>query len=297
VGEDACALDVPAGVLVAATDPITLTGRDIGRLAVTVNANDVAVMGVRPRWFLATVLLPVGVTEADVAGVFAAMHAALAGVGAVLVGGHTEVTGVVDRPVVVGQMLGVAEGGRVVSTAGARPGDVVVQVGTVPVEGAAVLATEAAARLGGVDPAVRRAAAAALDDPGVSVVEAAVAAGDLGASALHDPTEGGLAAGLHELAAAAGVAVRVDRSAVRWFEPGVEVCHALGANPWAVLASGALLATFPGGEAAAAVDELARRGHRMATIGWVEVGSGVRDIDGRPIAWPSRDEVARLLSP
>jgi hydrogenase expression/formation protein HypE len=214
VGEDACALDVPAGVLVAATDPITLTARDIGRLAVTVNANDVAVMGVRPRWFLAAVLLPVGVTEADVAGVFAAMHAALAGVGAVLVGGHTEVTGVVDRPVVVGHMLGVAEGGHVVSTAGARPGDVVVQVGTVPVEGAAVLATEAAARLGGLDTAVRRAAAAALDDPGVSVVEAALAAGDLGASALHDPTEGGLAAGLHELAAAAGVAVRVDRSAV-----------------------------------------------------------------------------------
>jgi hydrogenase maturation factor len=297
VGEDACALDVPAGLLVASTDPITLTGRDIGRLAVTVNANDVAVMGVRPRWFLATVLLPVGVTEAGVEGVFAAMRTALAGVGAVLVGGHTEITAVVDRAVVVGQMLGLAEGGRVVSTAGARPGDVIVQVGTVPVEGAVVLTTGAAARLGGLDPTARRAAAVALDDPGVSVVEAALAAGDLGASALHDPTEGGLAGGLHELAAAAGVRVRVDRSAVRWFAPGVEVCRALGADPWAVLASGALLATFAADDAAAAVDELARRGHPAAVIGTIEVGSGVRDLGGRPIAWPARDEVARLLSP
>ena len=296
VGEDACALDVPAGTLVAATDPITLTGRDVGRLAVTVNANDVAVMGVRPRWFLATVLLPVGATEADVEGVFAAMHAAVAEIGAVVVGGHTEVTAVVDRPVVVGQMLGVAEGGRVVSTAGARPGDVVVQVGPVPVEGAAVLASEAADRLGGLDPELRRAAAAAVDDPGVSVVAAALLAADLGATAMHDPTEGGLASGLHELAAA-GVGVQVDPSTVLWFEPGVEVCRALGANPWAVLASGALLATFAADDAAAAVDGLARRGHAVAAIGTVVAGGGVQDLAGQPVPWPARDEVARLLSP
>jgi hydrogenase maturation factor len=136
-----------------------------------------------------------------------------------------------------------------------------------------------------------------LDDPGVSVVEAALAASDLGASAMHDPTEGGLASGLHELAAAAGVEVQVDGSAVLWFRPGVMVCRALGADPWAVLASGALLATFGADDAAAAVDELARRGHAVAAIGIVRVGTGVRDLDGRPIPWPARDEVARLLSP
>jgi hydrogenase maturation factor len=53
-------------VLVAATDPITLTTQEIGRFSVSVNANDVAVMGVRPRWFLAVILLPLGTTEARV---------------------------------------------------------------------------------------------------------------------------------------------------------------------------------------------------------------------------------------
>jgi hydrogenase expression/formation protein HypE len=113
---------------------------------------------------------------------------------------------------------------------------------------------------------------------------------------MHDATEGGLASGLHELAAAAGVGLQVDRSAVLWFEPGVEVCKALGADPWAVLASGALLATFAALDAAAAVDELARRGHAVAAVGTVEVGHGVRDLEGRPVPWPDRDEVARLLS-
>src|SRR3954471_9216690 len=58
LGEDAGAIDVGDEVLVVAADPITLTGDDVGRYAVLVNANDVAVTGARPRWFLATILLP-----------------------------------------------------------------------------------------------------------------------------------------------------------------------------------------------------------------------------------------------
>ncbi|MDY7106561.1 MAG: AIR synthase-related protein [Actinomycetota bacterium] len=301
VGEDACVLDVAAGALVVATDPITLTGSGIGRLAVTINANDVAVTGARPRWFLAAVLLPPGTTEAEVEAVFGSLHEGLAAVGAALVGGHTEVTGAVNQPVVVGQMLGLIEHGpageaRPCSTAGARPGDVVVQVGAAPIEGAAVLAAEAADRLRDLDRATRAAAEQAADEPGTSVVEQALVAAALGATAMHDPTEGGLAGGLHELAAAAGVAVHVDRSAVVWFEPGLAVCRAIGADPWATLASGALLATFDPADAPAAVDELTAAGHPTAVIGTISTGAGVVGTDARPVVWPERDEVARILS-
>jgi hydrogenase expression/formation protein HypE len=296
IGEDGCAIEVPPGFLVAATDPITFTGADVGRLAVIVNANDVAVMGARPRWFLATVLLPQGTTDIAVRELFAALRAGLSDVGAVLVGGHTELTAAVTRPLVVGQMLGVVDEGKLVATRNAQVGDVVVQIGPVPVEGAAVLAVEAAARLGGVDQAMLHAAARAFDNPGVCVVEAALLAAELGATALHDLTEGGMAAGLHELARAAGVSIRVDTAAIRWFPPGVAVCRALGADPWATLASGAVLAAFAPDDAANAVDTLAERGHPASTIGVVEPGGGVRDLAGRRIAWPNRDEVARLLS-
>lgn len=295
VGEDACALDLPAGVLVVATDPITLTGRDIGHHAVIVNANDVAVMGVRPRWFLATILVPPGSTEAGVEALFSGVRRALSEVGATLVGGHTEVTGAVVRPIVVGQMLGLAANRRFVSTAGVRPGDVIVQVGAAPVEGAAVLAVEAASRLHGLDPAVTAAAAAGVEVPGISVVDAALDAAELGASALHDPTEGGLAAGLHELATAGGVQLRVDRARMLWFEPGLAVCRALGADPWATLASGSLLAAFDPAHAAGAAEGLAARGYAVAAIGTAQVGRGVEDTSDRAIPWPSRDEVSRLL--
>src|SRR5690348_12567343 len=150
VGEDSCAIAVDAGVLVAASDPITLTGADLGRAVVTINANDLAVTGVRPRWFLATVLLPVGTTEPEVVRLFDDMRRALSALGAVLVGGHTEVTGAVSSAVVAGHMLGLAPAGRVVRTSGVRPGDAIVQVGRVPIEGAAVLALDHAPALASV---------------------------------------------------------------------------------------------------------------------------------------------------
>ena len=296
VGEDACAIEVERGVLIAATDPITFTGTDLGWLAAVVNANDVAVMGVRPRWFLAAVLLPTSTTADETRTLFATMRAALTQLDVALVGGHTEVTPVVNRALVVGQMLGWTERERFVTTGGVGVGDVIVQVGSAPIEGAAVLALEAGARLGGLDPQVLEHAIRATRVPGISVVEAALAATELGATALHDPTEGGLAAGLHELATAGHVGLRVDLAQVRWFEPGIAVCHALGADPLATLASGALLATFAPTRAFDAVRALSERGHTAVVLGVAERGAGVHDTTGRTIPWPERDEVARILS-
>lgn len=296
LGEDACAIEVPRGVLVAATDPITFTAHDIGRFSVIVNANDVAVMGVPPRWFLAVILLPPGSSERTLREVFATMQEGLSRVGATLVGGHTEVTPAVTQPVVVGQFLGIAENGRFVISGGVRPRDVLIQVGEAPIEGAAVLAREAADRLLGLDPAVLGEALGALDRPGISVVEPALLAAELGADAMHDPTEGGLAAGLHELADASRVLLRVDVGAVRWFQPGLAVCRALSADPLATLASGALLASFPADRARAAVQALAHHGFVVSEIGHAEEGSGVWDSEDRRVPWPERDEVARLLA-
>jgi hydrogenase expression/formation protein HypE len=294
IGEDACAIDVPDGVIVAAADPITLTSEEAGRLAVTVNANDVAVCGARPRWFLAVVLVPPGSTERLVHGLFRSIRDTLDELGAHLVGGHTEVTPAVTRPVVVGHMLGVAEGG-VVTTGGLSTGDVIVQVKPAPIEGAAVLSREAR-NLGLVDPGLLGEAQEALDRPGISVVEPALRAAALGATALHDPTEGGLAGGLHEMAAAAGRRIVVDRDSVLWFPPGIAVCDALAADPWNTLASGTLLAAFPTPAVEEAVTSLVGEGHEAAVIGRVEEGAGLRDQDGKAIPWPDRDEVARLLA-
>jgi hydrogenase expression/formation protein HypE len=295
LGEDACAIDVPGGVLVATTDPITLAGKDLGRFAVTVNANDVAVTGTRPRWFLATVLLPPGTTREQVEPLFADMRMSLAEAGIVLVGGHTEVTRAVTQPIVVGQMLGLAEDRVFVRTGGVLPGHLVLQVGRAPVEGGAVLARARAGLLAHVDGDLLRAAERALDDPGISVVNAALLARRLGATAMHDPTEGGLAAGLHEMAAASGARLRVDRAQVLWWPPAMAVCRAAGADPWATLASGTLLAAFEASGVTPAIEAFHLDGHEAAVIAVAEPGAGVVDSGGEALPWPEADEVSRVL--
>lgn len=293
-GEDACAIGLGGGALVAAADPITLTGSDVGKLAVLVNANDVAVTGVRPRWFLATVLFPLGTSEQAVENLFASMQAALKEFEIALVGGHSEVSAAVNQTIVVGQMLGYSETGYFVPTGGLVAGDKVLQIGPAPVEGAAVLAARTPPDDdNGVAPDVIAAACAALDTPGILVVEAALTAASHGATALHDPTEGGLLSGLWELADASGVELSVRENEVQWFPPGVTLCRHYNLDPWGTLASGCLLAGISAAKAVALVTALENAGHRVTVIATASLGKGVL-VDGRPARRFARDELSRL---
>ena len=104
IGEDAAVIDFGATYLVAKTDPITFATDRIGWYAVNINANDVAAMGARPKWFLATLLLPEGSADEGLAeGIFNDIVASCAGLGISLVGGHTEITAGLERPILVGR--------------------------------------------------------------------------------------------------------------------------------------------------------------------------------------------------
>jgi len=193
-------------------------------------------------------------------------------------------------------MLGLSEDGRFVPTGGVEPGQVVVQVGVAPLEGAAVLSVEAADRLGSLDPVTLSRARSASLEPGFSVVEPALLAAQLGASALHDPTEGGLAMGLYELAEASKVALLIDTDAVAWFEAGCAVCEAVGADPWGTLASGTLLAAFAPECVEEAEKALQDGGRPCRQIGWARPGEGVHTKSGGTIPRFEVDEVARVLT-
>ena len=117
LGEDAALIDMGDRVLVAKADPVTFATDRIGWYAVHVNANDVACTGARPAWFLATILLPEGATEALAEEVFAQIEAACGALGVTLVGGHTEVTYGLERPIVAGAMLAEVAPDRVVRKA------------------------------------------------------------------------------------------------------------------------------------------------------------------------------------
>ena len=210
-GEDAAVIDVGERLLIATSDPVTFATDAIGYYAVNVNANDIASMGGTPRWFLATLLLPESSTTTDlVRDIFTQIREACRDLQVTLVGGHTEITLGLDRPLVCGQMLGETTRDRLATSAGAQIGDAVLLTKGYPLEGSAIMARERAAQLADQGFAARDVDRwqGLLFDPGISVVrDAAVLQQAAEVHAMHDPTEGGMATG------PAGVGRRVQRRA------------------------------------------------------------------------------------
>lgn len=303
MGVDAAVIDFGASYLVAKSDPITFAADAIGWYAVNVNANDIAVMGATPRWFLATLLLPEKATTPALAeAIYAQIADACTELGIALAGGHTEITVGLERPIVAGFMLGEVAPQRLVRSSGVQPGDAVVLAGSVPVEGTALIAREKESELlaQGIAPALLQRAKALLFDPGISVVRAArLACAAVPVHAMHDPTEGGLATGLWEMAQASEVGMAIDLDAVPVLTESRAICGALGLDPLGVLASGALLATLAAEDAPALLDAWRSAGLAAAQIGLAS-GRGApltARRGGLPADFPrfAVDEIARLF--
>ncbi len=303
VGEDAAVIEFGQTLLVAKSDPITFATDLIGWYAVNINANDIAAMGARPRWFLATALLPEGIRPAEVEAIFNQLVDACQKLGVSLVGGHTEITYGLDRPIIVGCMLGEVEPNRLVTSAGARPGDAVVVTKGIAIEGTAVLAREAAEllRRKGVPEETILRARNFLFDPGISVVrDAAVAWEAAPVTAFHDPTEGGLATGLTEVALASGVGFEVYAEQIPVVPECRAVCEALGLDPLGLLASGSLIITVPKGAVPDLLKALEEAGIPAFEVGRIlpaEAGRHLVVGEGRR-PWPhfDRDELARFFA-
>ena len=313
VGEDAAVIDFnPSSdrLLVVKSDPITFATDEIGYYAVNVCANDIAVTGATPRFYLPTLLLPAGHSdEAMVRHIFAQIGAACAMLDIVVAGGHTEVTPSVNQAVVAGTMLGEVARDRYISGRGCRVGDVVLLAGQIPIEGASIIAREKRADLlaRGWSAAKLDEAAAYLHNPGISVVVPALAAANTGlVTSMHDPTEGGIATGLYEMAVAAGAGLKVNLDAIPCSPLAVELCAAYGLDPLGTIASGALLATCAPEDADKVLQAWAEVGWSGAVIGQITdqattaiVGNSqmlVATRAGRRVPFPTfaADEIIKL---
>jgi hydrogenase expression/formation protein HypE len=302
VGGDAAAIDLGATMLVVKSDPITFASASPAQYLIDVNANDLACLAATPRWMMVTALLPVGTTEGDVETHFRELRDACVRRTISLVGGHTEVTSAVDRPILVGVLIGDVAGGTLLRPGGARPGDALLLTKALALEGTALLARELGDHLRDlVGPETVERAARLLIDPGFSIVAEAMAVLDAGGvTGLHDPTEGGLATGVRELALAAGCGADVDREAVPILPETAAIAEALGLDPLGMLASGSLLVAAD----AAATEQLISAGTRIGVpvtrIGEItDRGGRFRLRSGgseRDLPVYSTDEIARALT-
>jgi hydrogenase maturation factor len=302
LGRDAAAIAVGGRVVVAKNDPITFASEGGAVHLVEVNANDVACMGATPRWLLVTALLPHGVTPADVLNQFAELRETCRQRDVELIGGHTEIVPGLARPILVGMMLGEASPSQLLRPGQARPGDILLLTKGLAIEGTALLARELADQMWERIGAERlRAATQLLDQPGISVVtEAEIARRSGQVTALHDPTEGGLASAVRELAVVSGAGVEIDAEAVPILPETRVVADALGLDPLGMLASGSLLiATRPEG-VSEVLRDIKAVGIPVTVVGRLtgdpEEASLVSGGKRQPLPEFAVDEVARVLS-
>jgi hydrogenase expression/formation protein HypE len=295
VGEDCAVLDYGETVCVLTSDPITAAGHHLGRLAVHVGCNDLATTGAEPIAVLLTLLLCEGSTPEALEAIMTEAGQTAASLGVEIAGGHTEVTPGIDRTIAIVTAVGKARKGAVITGGGAHPHDSVIVTKGAGIEGTAILASDLAGRLEaslGKDALAR--AQAFIDQ--LSVIPDGRVGGQSGATAMHDVTEGGVLAGVWELAEASGLGVVFRADAVPVLPETQAICHALDLDPLALIGSGALLICTPNPQAMLRALSAARI--PAAEIGLMTEKDRVILRRGRslPLIPPPRDEIYRALS-
>ncbi|AEC51078.1 hydrogenase expression/formation protein [Pyrococcus sp. NA2] len=295
IGIDATAVDFGDLILVASTDPITGAEERIGFYAVHVNANDVATFGAKPKWFLVTILLPEGSEDDDVIRVMSEIREVAEGMGISIVGGHTEVTPGLKKPIVIGTMLGEVEREKLVLP-NPRPGDAIILTKGAGIEGTSIIAHEREEELREVfgKDFVERAKAFINE---ISVVREALIARDL-ATAMHDPTEGGIANGLHEMADINDLGFRVFASKIIVRNETKKICQFYDIDPLALISSGSLLISTPRDHAKVLVERLLSHGIEASIIGEFLAERKRVVIEGgveRPLRRPESDELWKVV--
>jgi hydrogenase expression/formation protein HypE len=274
-GDDAAVVDLPGpeagrqSIAISTdahvVDPLFFPGGDIGRLSICGTVNDLAMVGAVPLWIAAAFILEEGFPTADLERIVHSMREAGEEAGITVVAGDTKVAekGKVDGLYITTTGVGRIPRGRRARAAGIRPGDAVLLSGPLGDHGIAVLA----ARGNLAFSSTVRSDTAPLN----GLVEAMYAAGSE-IHALRDPTRGGLAASLNELAAQSGVSIVLEEPLLP-VRPAVEAaCEMLGFDPLHVANEGKLVAFVPEAETEEVLAAMRRTryGEEACRIGRVE---------------------------
>lgn len=302
-GFDAAAISVGTDTLIVKSDPITFATEDAAHYLVAVNANDISCMGGIPRWLTVVALLPEHTTTPDlVEGLFSDLQLACTVAGISIVGGHTEITLGVDRPLLIGTMLGTIGPSGLLAPGKATAGDQIFVTKWIGLEGTALLANERADELSSaLGDDIVASAAALLKNPGIAISgDAQQALGTGVVVALHDPTEGGLATAVHELAEASGLGAVIEREAIPIRAETRRLCDHFGIDPLGLLSSGSLLVAVSPDAASTLENAFANTGIPIHHIGYFTGASGGCWItsanDRSSLPRYDSDELTRVLS-
>ncbi len=266
-GVDGAVLDLGDKSVIVSMDPITGAVERIGWLAVNVNANDVATFGVEPAFLFSCMMLPENADSKVIDAICTQMNTAAKNLGIAIVGGHCESTPSLTNPIVVGCIMGTTKKGCYVTASGAKPGDTIILTKSAGIEGTAILASDRETELAETLSANTLRNAKNFYRQISVVKDALTAYKSGGVHAMHDPTEGGVAGGIHEMADAAHLGVKILKTAIPVQPETAQICSHFKIDPLQLIGSGALLISAEAKRAEKIVKSLSQQQINASVIG------------------------------
>ncbi len=289
-GEDTAAIDIGEQVLVINSDPIIYAADRIGTLGVNIVSNDIIASGAEPDWMTVTYLLP-NRDDNDLETISRQIDRTAKDLGIAVVGGHSEYVPEISRPFLALTCFGLTE--NYISTGGVNPGDQLILTKGAAIEGTGIIATDFTGELQEKLPAeILERGERRMEK--LSVLPEGLLLRDY-ASAMHDPTEGGIIDGLLELAVASGMALEVDSDKIIVNSDTKKICSVMGVDPLRIFGSGALIASVKAAEAEEVLDLLRQESIPATVIGEARKAKEARlEIDDQVYEEPVRDELYEL---
>jgi hydrogenase maturation factor len=305
IGEDAAVIDIPGkNYIVVKTDPVTFATKEIGYYSVIVNVNDLVCTGAKPKWFQSTILLPENQTTSDmVEKIFIDIKNTCKSMGIAVVGGHIEVTHKLNRPIIVGSLIGEVEKEKLVLSSGAEPGDALILTKGIFIEGTSIIGREKEKELinHGFSSNFVEKCKNYLYDPGISVFKDALLVNEnFEIKSMHDPTEGGLGCGIAEVAIASNTGVIIEKSKVNILHEPLELSKVYKINPFGTISSGSLLIAINNKDSLELIELLRKNNIHAEKIGEFlnkEKGLMIKEKDGTiiPLEYSETDEITKVI--
>ncbi len=303
-GQDVAVIDMGDLYLITKSDPVTFTSDSIGSYVVNINANDIVTSGATPMGFQAAILLPENKTdEIMVDKIFSDIRKACDEYGITITGGHTEITIGLDRPIISGTMWGEVKKEELITTFGGKPGDALILTKGIAIEGAYIISKEKESDLiqNNIDLQLIKNCQNLLNSPGISIVkEAQLVHRNFTVHAMHDPTEGGFAQGLVEMAQNSNCGAIIDYDAIPLISGTEEFCKLYGLDPFGLIASGALLMAVPKEEVGKIIQYLEKNNILAVEIGILTKNPGKFSVkydtgEIKPLKYSPIDEITRIF--
>ena len=292
-GEDCSAVYMGDELCIVSTDPITGADKNAGYIAVHINCNDIASSGGEPVGILMTVLLPPNSSQDILEDIMSGAHKASKEVGIEILGGHTEVTEVVTKPVISATIIGKSKNKNFISSGGALLGQDVIMTKWAGLEGTSIIANDYYHIL--KDKLPEEILKSAMDmSKFLSVIPESKIAVEYGATAMHDVTEGGILGAVWEVADCSnkGVKLYLDKIPVK--KETEEICRISNINPYRLISSGSMIITAFDGHKL--VEELKNSNIEASVIGKITEGGKYIVENGveKELLPPESDELYRV---